>query len=86
MVFVCRILKESAKSQIFRASNPWVGSLMQVLREIYDYCLTPQLKQGEEIRIEIESLFKALNDTNIIDVQSANIIKAMQTNQFASPA
>jgi hypothetical protein len=76
-VFVCRILKESAKSQIFRVTNPWVVSLLQVLREIYDYCLAAQFKQGEEIRIEIESLFKALNDTNIIDVAPAGILKAI---------
>jgi hypothetical protein len=52
-------------------------SLLQVLREIYDYCLAAQFKQGEEIRIEIESLFKALNDTNIIDVAPAGILKAI---------
>jgi hypothetical protein len=43
-VFICRILKESVKSQIFRVSNPWINSLLQVLREIYDYCLAAQFK------------------------------------------
>ena len=43
-VFICRILKESIKSQIFRVSNPWINSLLQVLREIYDYCLATQFK------------------------------------------
>lgn len=57
--------------------NPWVNCLLQVLREIYDYCVSSQFKQGDEMRIEIESLFKALNDTNILDVPSSGILKAI---------
>ena len=34
--FVCRILKECTKSQVFRVTNPWLSALLQLLREFYD--------------------------------------------------
>lgn len=81
VVFVSRVLKESTKSHIFRVGNPWINSLLQVLREIYDYCCASNqlAKHGDEMRIEIESLFKALNDTQIHDIPSAGILKAITT-------
>lgn len=47
IIFVCRILREAPKSQqiqIFNRNNPWVLSLLEILREIYD----PQ-KQNEDV-------------------------------------
>lgn len=38
------------------------------------------------MRIEIESLFKALNDTQIHDIPSTGILQAMSTGQFQSVA
>lgn len=38
ITFVCRILKEAAKSQIFKVNNPWIHSILQILREMYDLC------------------------------------------------
>lgn len=36
VAFVCRILKESGRSQFFTHNNPWLKSLLGILREIYD--------------------------------------------------
>lgn len=38
IIFVCRILREAPKSQIqiFNRSNPWILSLLEILREIYE--------------------------------------------------
>ena len=38
IIFVCRIFKECSKSQIFKPVNPWIKSILSILREIYDYC------------------------------------------------
>jgi len=43
ITFVCRILKEAHRSQIFKVSNPWVNGLLQILREIYEICQQPNL-------------------------------------------
>lgn len=50
VIFVCRILREAPKAQlmIFNRTNPWIASLIEILREIYD----PQ-KQNEETQTEI---------------------------------
>lgn len=50
IIFVCNILRQAPKSsiQIFNRTNPWITSLLEILREIYD----PQ-KQGEESQTEI---------------------------------
>jgi hypothetical protein len=36
VAFVCRILKECSNSRVFSPRNPWVNTLLQILREIYD--------------------------------------------------
>ena len=55
IIFVCRILREAPKSslQIFNRQNPWVLSLIEIVREIYD-----PSKQGDEVQLEIQILFK----------------------------
>lgn len=37
VAFVCRIIKESVHSKVFTIRNPWMNSLLSILREIYDY-------------------------------------------------
>ena len=80
-----RILKEANKSMIFnRVSNPWVNAILQVMREIYgDTNIT---LHKDEIRMEIESLFKALNVNNLNDIPVLPIgaLSALQINQFNS--
>ena len=67
IAFVCRIMKEANKSLIFnKVSNPWVNGILQVMREIYADATLVQHK--DEIKMEIESLFKALNVSNLNDI------------------
>jgi len=37
VTFVCRILKESVNARVFTVRNPWILSLLSILREIYDF-------------------------------------------------
>jgi CCR4-NOT transcription complex subunit 1 len=46
VTFVCRILKESEKSTIFKVHNPWINANLQILRELNDYS---HMTQQEEI-------------------------------------
>jgi hypothetical protein len=67
-----------------RVSNPWVNAILQVMREIYgDTNIT---LHKDEIRMEIESLFKALNVNNLNDIPVLPIgaLSALQINQFNS--
>lgn len=60
VAFVCRILKESGRSQFFNAHNPWIGSLLSLLREIYE------IQQGvQDITMEIDALFLHLGIQDI---------------------
>ena len=62
VAFVCRILKESQVSSVFTPRNPWMNSLLSLLKEIYDQCQTVPGKPGtDDKRLEIESLFKAIH-------------------------
>jgi CCR4-NOT transcription complex subunit 1 len=36
VVFVCRILREGSKSPVFKITNPWVSTLLSILKEIKD--------------------------------------------------
>ena len=59
IAFVCRIMKEANKSLIFnKVSNPWVCGILQVLREMY--ADPTVINHQDDIKMEIESLFKAL--------------------------
>ena len=52
-------MKESNKSLIFnKVSNPWVCGILQILREIY--ADPTVINHQDDIKMEIESLFKAL--------------------------
>lgn len=77
-------MKEANKSLIFKVSNPWVNAILQVMREIYaDSTITAH---RDEIKMEIESLFKALNVSNLNDIPVLAIgtLSACQINQFNS--
>jgi CCR4-NOT transcription complex subunit 1 len=63
VTFVCRILKEAQNSQIFKKlTNPWMKGILQIICEIYQFSQNPQntLMGNDEIKLEIELLFKAL--------------------------
>ena len=65
ITFTCAIIKEAAKkSLIFKLSNPWLNSIIQILREIRDCLQQPQmknLKEREGIEMELSSLDNAFN-------------------------
>ena len=77
-------MKEANKSVIFKVQNPWVNAILQVMREIYGDTMVVAHK--DEIKMEIESLFKALNVSNLNDIPVLTIgaINASQINQYNS--
>ena len=47
-------------------SNPWINGILQVMREIYaDPVIIPH---KDDIKMEIESLLKAMNVSNLNDI------------------
>lgn len=67
VIFVCRILKECAKSTIFKHSNPWVRANLEVLREIYDWAAANNKPNYpyNEVLLEIDGLFKSFTNLNL---------------------
>jgi CCR4-NOT transcription complex subunit 1 len=37
VIFVCRILKETKQSNIFKANNPWIKAVLEIFREINEF-------------------------------------------------
>jgi CCR4-NOT transcription complex subunit 1 len=75
VAFVCRILKESNHSKVFTPRNPWMNTLLCILREIYDYSQPMQNKQHHADNLmEIDSLFKSLNVSNSSDIKPHGIL------------
>jgi CCR4-NOT transcription complex subunit 1 len=66
--FVAKIMEGAKDSRVFRPPNPWVMSLMGVLRELYDM---EELKMN--IKFEIEVLCKHLG-LKIDDVSPARVL------------
>ena len=80
VAFVCRILKESHHSNVFTPRNPWMHSLLSILKEIYDLSQTTPAKPGtDDERLEIESLFKAVNVGQVHDVKPHGILSTLQS-------
>lgn len=63
VTFVCRILKESQHSKVFNLRNPWISTLLSILREMHNYSqsMQPGQPSSSEYLPEIDLLFKALN-------------------------
>ena len=65
VAFVCRILKESRSSKLFTPKNPWMLSLLQILKEMYENAHIQSNIGNAAINtdniMEIDSLFTALN-------------------------
>lgn len=75
VAFVSRILKEAQHSRVFTPRNPWVNTLLQILREIYDFSQPMQNKQHHaENLMEIDSLFKCLNVQNFNEIKPHGIL------------
>lgn len=80
VTFVCRILKESQHSRVLTPRNPWINSLLSILREIYDYSQPLHSKQGNaDNSMEIDSLFKALNVQSSAEIKPHGILQGLQS-------
>ena len=77
--FVCRIIKESKGSTVFKPSNPWLSSILGLLKEIYAYPDSDRFQH--DLYQEIESTFIHLN-TNIRDFPTSGVLRAIQSNNF----
>ena len=54
--FVCKVLEQCAKSQVFKPPNPWLMAILRLLVELYQFA---ELKLN--LKFEIEVLCKNLN-------------------------
>ena len=83
MTFVCRILKESQHSRVFTPRNPWINTLMAILREISElsqlYDLPHNRQPNSDHLMEIDSLFKALNVQNSAEIKPHGILQTLQS-------
>ncbi len=43
VTFVCRIFKECQKSNIFKANNPWIKAVLEILKEINEWAFMNNL-------------------------------------------
>jgi len=89
VTFVCRILKEACNSVVFKKlSNPWMKGLLEIMHEIFRLSQDPQhmLIGGDEIKLEIEMLFKALQVSELRQISLSGALHAVQTQQFKSMA
>ena len=61
---MCGILKESLQSRVFTPRNPWIYSLLSVLREVQDYSQPvpgrPASQEQLHTTHEIDALYAAL--------------------------
>ena len=59
-------MKQASNSTIFKVSNPWVSGILSVMREIYaDHTV---VSHKDDMKMEIESLLKALSISNLNDI------------------
>lgn len=79
VAFVCRVLKESQHSNVFTPRNPWMQSLLSILKEIYDQSQSPNKPGNDEKRLEIESLFKAVNVGQMHEIKPHGILTGLQS-------
>jgi hypothetical protein len=77
VAFVCRILKESVHSQVFTPHNPWVKSLLGLLREVYDI---QHSVQDVQVTMEIETLVRGLGLLRVHDIQPIGLLNDIYHN------
>jgi len=85
IIFICKILKEAHRSTVFKISNPWMNSLLQIIYEIYVIDKQSHItNQDHDILMEIESLLKLFNINNIRDITTLSTTKGFLLQQPAS--
>jgi hypothetical protein len=87
VLFVCRILKETQASRVFNLRNPWMISMLTLLREIQLIGQASNQWGNNEFNIEIEFLFKTLNIQNPNDIKPSGILESLnKPNNFVTKA
>ncbi|CDU22470.1 related to CDC39-transcriptional regulator protein [Sporisorium scitamineum] len=67
--FVCKIVEQCAKSNVFKPPNPWLMAVLRLMVELYQFA---ELKLN--LKFEIEVLFKGLN-VELKDVSPTTILR-----------
>ena len=67
--FVCKIVEQCAKSNVFKPPNPWLMAVLRLMVELYQFA---ELKLN--LKFEIEVLFKALS-VELKDVPPTTILR-----------
>lgn len=80
-------MKECQKSSIFKVQNPWVMSILSILKEIKETAsLIKSINDSSqsEIQNEIEAVFKGMGINNSSEIPNYGFLKALQTHQYSS--
>lgn len=67
--FVCKIMEQCVKSNVFKPPNPWLMAVLRLMVELYQFA---ELKLN--LKFEIEVLFKGLN-VELKDVPPTTILR-----------
>ncbi|PWY99362.1 Not1-domain-containing protein [Testicularia cyperi] len=71
--FVCKVVEQCARSNVFKPPNPWLMAVLRLMVELYQFA---ELKLN--LKFEIEVLFKGLN-VELKDVQPTTILRNRPT-------
>lgn len=67
--FVCKVMEQCAKSNVFKPPNPWLMAVLRLMVELYQFA---ELKLN--LKFEIEVLFKSLS-IELKDVTPTSILR-----------
>ncbi|CAM0140611.1 CCR4-NOT core subunit cdc39, variant 2 [Umbelopsis sp. WA50703] len=68
--FVCKVLEQGSKTNVFKPPNPWVMAILKLLVELYQFA---DLKLN--LKFEIEVLCKSLN-IELNDISPTSLLKS----------
>ncbi|KAJ1021633.1 hypothetical protein NDA16_003770 [Ustilago loliicola] len=74
--FVCKVMEQCAKSNVFKPPNPWLMAVLRLMVELYQFA---ELKLN--LKFEIEVLFKGLN-VELKDVPPTTILRNRPTAEL----
>ncbi|KAN0062874.1 CCR4-NOT core subunit cdc39 [Thecaphora frezii] len=74
--FVCKVLEQCARSEVFVPPNPWLMAVLRLMVELYQFA---ELKLN--LKFEIEVLCKSLN-VELKDIQPTTILRNRPTAEI----
>eukprot|EP00124_Ichthyophonus_hoferi_P004310 Ihof_evm1s459 gene=Ihof_evmTU1s459 len=77
--FVAKVMESCSKSRVFKLPNPWVTSILRILKEMH---LLSDLKLN--LKFEIEVLCKNIN-VDLNDLEPTTTLKDIQTEPDSTP-